>query len=115
MNGSRECYLTVCNLPYDVKVRFGKSGPPDEKFLRPVFRKLGSEKCLARVPVSSVNGKEVIVRLPESLACHGEGRFELVLHDECCQVCDTVEIWFEADCEIVEVSGTEPSEVCHGC
>jgi len=115
MNGSRECYLTVCRLPYDVTMRFGKSGAPEEKDLRPLFRKLGGTKCLARLDALKRSDKEVVVRLPERLACHGEGRYELLLHDRCCRDCDSVEIWFEADCEIVEVTGEEPEEKCHEC
>ena len=116
MNNKRECYLVVCQLPYDVKMKFGKSGAPDENALKPVFRKLGSKECLTRqLDVISHTPKEVVIRLPESLACHGEGRYELVLHDTCCRDCDSVEIWFEADCEIVSISGEEIEEICDDC
>lgn len=115
MNFNRQPYLEVCALPYDVKMTFGKSGAPDVKDLRPEFRLLGSDKCLAKVPVISREGKEVTVRLPETLACHGEGRYELALYDRCCQTCDTVEIWFTADCEIVEIEGKEPRNLCDEC
>lgn len=115
MNNKRQPYLTVCQLPYNVTLRFGKSGAPEEKNLNPMFRKLGSEKCLMQgLPIKKWSPKEVTVQLPESLACHGEGRYELVLHDKCCQHCDTVEIWFEADCEVVSIEG-EDSEICYEC
>jgi len=115
MNSSRECYLVVCRLPYDITMRFGKGGAPAEGDLKPLFRKLGGKKCLARPDVISYSGKEVVVRLPEALACHGEGRYELLLHDKCCRDCDSVEIWFEAECEIVDMHGEEPEEMCDEC
>ena len=116
MNNNRECYLVVCVLPYEVKMRFGKSGAPAEKDLRPMFRRLGSKECLSRkLEVTKRTEKEVCIRLPESLACYGEGRYELVLHDKCCRDCDKVEIWFEADCEIIDVSGEEVDETCNAC
>ena len=116
MNCNREEYLVVCNLPYDVTMVFGKSGAPEKCDLHPQFRKLGSEKCLAsNLDVIDWNKKQVTVRLPEHLACQGEGRYELLLHDKCCRDCDKVEIWFEADCEITSVSGQEPEEICATC
>jgi len=116
VNDNRECYLVVCMLPYEIKMQFGKSGAPEEKDLKPLFKRLGSDKCLSRkLEVVSRTDKEVCIRLPESLACFGEGRYELLLHDKCCRDCDSVEIWFEADCEIVEVSGEEVEENCDGC
>lgn len=115
MNFNREDYLEICNLPYDVKMTFGKSGAPELKDLRPQFRRLGSKQCLRNLVVTKRAGKEVTVRLPESLACYGEGRYELALYDTCCQTCDTVELWFTADCEIVKIEGKEPKDVCHDC
>lgn len=115
MNFNREDYLEVCNLPYDVTMTFGKSGAPKLEDLRPEFRRLGSNKCVAKLQVHTLRGKEATVRLPETLAKYGEGRYELVLHDTCCQTCDTVEIWFTADCEIVKIEGKEPKDVCHDC
>lgn len=116
MNNNRECYLIVYQLPYDVKMRFGKSGAPAECDLKPMFRRLGSDKCLSRqLEIKKWSQKEVVIRLPESLACYGEGRYELLLHDQCCRDCDSVEIWFEADCEIIEISGEETEENCDDC
>lgn len=116
MNNNRECYLVVCTLPYEVTMTFGKSGAPAENSLRPIFRKLGSTKCLTRkLPIKKWSPKQVTIELPEELACHGEGRYELLLHDKCCRECDRVEIWFEADCEIIEVSGQEVEENCDDC
>ena len=103
----REDYLVVCELPYEVTMTFGKSGAPDKKQLDIQFRRLGSPGCLARVPVHTISGKKVTIRLPETLACYGEGRYELVIVSDC-QECDRVEIWFEADCEIVSIEGKEP-------
>lgn len=106
----------MCQLPYEVKMTFGKSGAPAECDLKPVFRRLGSKECLSnRLKIKSWSKKQVCIELPESLACHGEGRYELALHDRCCRDCDTVEIWFEADCEIIDVSGEEIEENCDGC
>lgn len=103
MNNNRQDYLVVHELPYRMCLTF-KSVPPDKADLRPVFRKLGSDKCLARLKVDDVQGKKVTITLPETLACHGEGRYELCLHDKCMD-CDCVEVWFEADCEIVQIEG----------
>lgn len=113
MNFNRRPYLEVCSLPYQVTLTFGKSGAPEN--IRPQFRKLGSDKCIATLPVKQVRGKEVTILLTEKLARFGEGRYELIIQDNCCQVCDSVEIWFTADCEIVEVTGKEPKEVYDGC
>lgn len=88
---------------------FGKISTPDKKQLSAQFRRLGDPRCLARVPIHTVAGKEVTIQLPESLACYGEGRYELVL-DRDCQECDRVEIWFEAECEIVQIEGKEPND-----
>jgi hypothetical protein len=110
MNGARCDYLVVTELPYKVSMTF-KSAPENKAKLQPMFKRLGSDECLKRLGVKSVKGKEVCVMLPESLACFGEGRYELCVHDNCCNVCDCVEIWFEADCEIVSVEG----ESCERC
>lgn len=115
MNCNREDYLVVCNLPYDITMRFGKSGSPEECYLQPMFKKLGSDKCLALLKVVEYGPKKVTVRLPESLACHGEGRYKVEVFDQCCQSCDSVEVWFEADCEIVDVTGKEPEMNCNDC
>lgn len=113
MSFSREDYLVVCQLPYEVTMTFGKSGAPTGA--KAQFRRLGSTNCLANLPIRDIRGKEITVRLPEELACQGPGRYELILQDHCCVICDTVEIWFEADCEIVSIEGKEPMENCVDC
>jgi hypothetical protein len=116
VNNVRTPYLVVCQLPYDVTVKFGKAGAPEECDLKPQFRRLGSEDCLSRaLTVQKRTPKQATIRLPESLACLGPGRYEMILHDRCCQVCDTVEIWFEAECEIVSIEGQEIEEICDDC
>lgn len=113
MNNERQPYLVVCSLPYRVDLKFGKSGAPAKQYIRPQFRRLGSEKCLSNsLQVVQYTPKSVTIELPESLACYGEGRYELVIHDKCCRVCDTVEIWFEADCEIRSATGEEIENTC---
>lgn len=116
MNASREEYLVVSNLPFDVTMKFGKSGSPAAKLLRPQFRRLGRDCPIAcNLEVVDWTPKQIKVRLPESLACQGEGRYELVLHENQCTICDTVEIWFEADCTITQVRGEEMEEKCDDC
>ncbi len=109
MNGRREPYTVICELPQVICLRFGKSGPPQGTAK---FRVLGAEKYLASLPVVECNKFEIKVQLPESLVCHGEGRYEIVVLDECCHVCDTHEVWFEADCEIESAMVVEKESIC---
>lgn len=105
MNSNRKCYTVITELPQTLRLTVLSN--PERKYLKPIFRKLGSEVCLAKIPVVDYQGKEVTIRLGEHLACFGEGRYEICLHDECCNICDCVEVWFEADCAITQVEVLE--------
>ena len=115
LNTSRECYLTVCTLPYEVTLKAGKRG--FDHIRHAEFRRLGDTegKCLKRLPFSSRNTKQLTLTLPETLACLGPGRYKIVLIDDCCQICDTAEVWFESECEIADISGEEVETNCVKC
>lgn len=115
MNNARRQSHTICTLPARIALTFGKSGAPSRPDLRPVFRKRGQTRCLAKPKVVEYSEKVVTVELPESLACQGPGRYELLLHDACCRECDSVDINFEAKCEIIDCSVKEIEEDCDVC
>lgn len=108
MNGERECYEVITELPKKVRLTLSYR----EEALSPVFRKLGSDEILARLDVWKQQGKEIEVILPQTLLCHGVGRFQICLFDNCCRECDCVEVWFEDGCEIASFE-VLPNEKCN--
>ena len=114
MNNKRECYVVIDKFPAKVKLRM-KSRPPEKKWLKPVFKKLGSDKCIFKPTVLDIQGKEITLLLPFPRCPLEAGRYEICIHDQCCEPCDCVEVWLEADCKIESFEVIEVEENCDVC
>lgn len=108
MNHKRKEYLTTSELPYQVTLTLSVEPEPG---IRASFSRLGQDGVLTVLKPDTIQGKTVEVTLPESLACYGEGRYELCLYQDKCTDCGCVEIWFESDCAVVGAGG----RVCEHC
>lgn len=104
----------LTELPRDIELHFDHWPAPPKKDLRPTFRRLGQETCLARLKVREYSEKRIVLRLPESLACHGPGRYEICVLQQGCKPCDCVEVIFKAGCSITGCELLEV-EVCEHC
>lgn len=90
----------LTELPRDIVLNFDTWPAPERKHLRPTFKRKGTEKCLAKLKVKEYSCNRVVLRLPESLACHGPGRYEICVLQQHCKPCDCVEVVFKAGCGI---------------
>lgn len=111
MNGSRRHIEKVWSLPYQLKLHFaGRDGAPERRDIKPVLRYEGQDKVLAPLKVDHYSDKLVIITLPEHLSKFGLGRYELLLHTQCCRECDKVLLEFRGDCKVTRVEGQPVEE-----
>lgn len=113
MNGAREHIEKIWELPYHLTLEFGGfDGAPEKKDLKPVLYYEGQGTCLARPKVIERTSKHVTILLDDKLQKLGLGRFELCVHQACCEECDCIKLEFCGECAVTKVSGKPVEKEC---